>query len=244
MESLIQRTLAACMILLCTATSGEAIAGQITQNASNTAPILITHFGPASPYGSEITVANLHGQITDVTVTLNGITHTFPDDIEVLLVAPSGQKIKLMSDVGGATDLRNVSLSFSGSSSAKLPDSAAIAAGTYLPSDTVEGDPLPSPAPAAPYSMDMFTLNGPAQNGIWRLYVADDMSGDTGQIAGGWTLSITSEGFDSCAAEGYGGSQYALCRQICEADRSRSQGLNGLLNAWSKQFGTRPPCMD
>lgn len=244
MRSLALRALTACCVLLCATTTGEAFAGQVIQNVSNTSPIAITHFGPATPYGSEITVANLRGQITDVTVTLNGITHTFPDDIEVLLVAPNGQKIKLMSDVGGATDLRNASLSFSGSSSTKLPDNAGIVSGTYLPSDTVEGDPLPAPAPAAPYSMDMFTLNGPAQNGIWRLYVADDMSGDAGQIAGGWTLSITSEGFDSCAAEGYGGSQYALCRQICEADRSRSQGLNGLLNAWSKQFGTRPPCMD
>jgi hypothetical protein len=82
-------------------------------------------------------------------------------------------------------------------------------------------------------------------NGTWTLYVADDQSGDAGRIAGGWTLSITtSGGFDSCAAEGYNGSQYALCRQICEADRSgaNANGLNGLLNAWTRQFGTTPPC--
>lgn len=235
----------ACAIVLCLAAVGTVSAAD-TVTASNTAPILINPVGPGMAYGSEIAVGTLRGDVQGVTVSLHGVSHTYPDDIEVLLVAPNGQKIKLMSDVGGATDLNGATLSFSANAAARLPDTAAIVSGTYLPSDVVEGDPLPAPAPAPAYTLDMTTLNGPASglNGTWRLYVADDSSKDGGLVAGGWSLAITSAGFDSCAAEGYSGSQYALCHQICEADRTRGQGLNGLLNAWTKQFGGNPPCTE
>ncbi len=57
--------------------------------------------GPASPYPSTINVAGLGGTVTRVTVTLNGLRHTFPDDLDILLVGPGGSVI-LMSDAGGA----------------------------------------------------------------------------------------------------------------------------------------------
>lgn len=233
----------ACLGLSVLATAAAAPA---ELSASNTTPIVINHVGQASAYESQITVEGLRGDIQNVTVTLKGVSHTFPDDIEVLLVAPGGQKIKLMSDVGGSTDLNGATLSFSANAGGRLADNLAITSGTYLPSDITEGDALPVPAPAPPYSVDMTTLQGAgaAQNGTWSLYVYDDSSKDGGMISGGWSLDITSAGFDSCAAEGYSGSQYSLCHQICEASRSRSQGLQGLTNAWTKQFGTRPPCAE
>ena len=40
------------------------------------------------------------GTISKVTVRLNNIAHTFPDDIDVLLVGPGGQTSILMSDNG------------------------------------------------------------------------------------------------------------------------------------------------
>ena len=52
------------------------------------------------------------GTIAKVTPVLTGFTHTFPDDVGVLLVSPSGKKIKLMSDVGGNVDVTNVMLTF------------------------------------------------------------------------------------------------------------------------------------
>ena len=41
--------------------------------------------------------------VTTMTVDLNGVSHTWPDDIDVLLVAPSGESLVLMSDTGGST---------------------------------------------------------------------------------------------------------------------------------------------
>jgi protein involved in polysaccharide export with SLBB domain len=35
--------------------------------------------------------------------------------------------------------------------------------------------------------------SGNATNGTWRLYAVNDVVGDIGQFAGGWTLEITAE---------------------------------------------------
>jgi hypothetical protein len=37
-------------------------------------------------------------------------------------------------------------------------------------------------------------FNGKNPNGTWKLYIVDDEALDTGQIAGGWTLDMTSTG--------------------------------------------------
>src|SRR5215217_3814493 len=69
-------------------------------------------YGPASLYPSPIVVAGAGTALTKVTVTLVGLRHTFPDDIDVLLVGPRGQKMVLMSDVGGARQITDVTLTF------------------------------------------------------------------------------------------------------------------------------------
>src|SRR4051794_9248043 len=56
--------------------------------------------GPGNPYPSQINVGGLTGTVSSVKVNLVGLTHTFPGDIELLLVGPSGQNLTLMADVG------------------------------------------------------------------------------------------------------------------------------------------------
>ncbi len=72
----------------------------------NLASIMISDNGPAATYPSNIAVAGLGGTITKVTVRLNCICHTFPDDIDILLVGPGGQDAIIMSDVGGSIALQ------------------------------------------------------------------------------------------------------------------------------------------
>ena len=62
--------------------------------------ITITDDTTATPYPSDINILE-SGVITDVNVTLNDVSHTFPDDIDILLVGPEGQQVTLMSDAGG-----------------------------------------------------------------------------------------------------------------------------------------------
>ena len=52
----------------------------------NTAPITINNLGPASPYPATINVSGLAGVIGNVRVTLIKLAHSFPDDIDALLV--------------------------------------------------------------------------------------------------------------------------------------------------------------
>ncbi len=54
----------------------------------------------------------MRGTISKVTVTLTNISHTFSDDIDVLLVGPGGQKFILMSDAGGVNDLAGANFTF------------------------------------------------------------------------------------------------------------------------------------
>ncbi|MGQ9550480.1 MAG: hypothetical protein ACUVWS_17840, partial [Roseiflexus sp.] len=57
--------------------------------------------GAATPNPSTIEVSGVSGSIVSVVVRLNGLSHTFPDDLDIVLVGPSGQAVMLMSDVGG-----------------------------------------------------------------------------------------------------------------------------------------------
>ncbi len=151
-----------------------------------------TTSGPAAPYPSTINVSGLVDNVINLTVRLNGLSHTFPDDIDALLVTPGGQRIMLMSDVGGSLDLVGVNLAFNAAAATSLPDAAQVVSGTYLPTDFVTGDIFPAPAPAGPYSLNLATIYGPAtaQNGVWSLYIVDDLGGDAGSLTN-WSLEIT-----------------------------------------------------
>src|SRR6187402_2197848 len=54
----------------------------------------------ATPYPCPLTVAGMPGFITGISVTLSNVNHSFPGDIEVLLVGPTGQSAILMANAG------------------------------------------------------------------------------------------------------------------------------------------------
>ncbi|HVG29516.1 MAG TPA: M12 family metallo-peptidase [Pyrinomonadaceae bacterium] len=152
-----------------------------------------------SLYPSTINISGMTGTITQVTASLNDLSHTFPDDVDVLLVGPTGQRVILMSDAGGSFDVSGVTLTFD-QSAAALPDETQIVSGNYRPSNfntsaTLEPggvDNFPAPAPGqTTYGSDLNVFNGAAPNGTWQLYVVDDEAGDSGNIATGWALGIT-----------------------------------------------------
>jgi subtilisin-like proprotein convertase family protein len=157
---------------------------------------------PSNPYPSNITVSGLTGTVTKVTATLTNLSHTFPDDIDVLLVGPLGQKILLMSDVGTSLDIVNVTLTLDDAAATSLPDAAQIVSGTFKPTNIGTGDQFPAPAPAGPYPDPQLlsVFNGVDPNGTWSLYVVDDLGGDIGSMSGGWSLSITTSQAVCCVS--------------------------------------------
>ena len=166
---------------------------------SNTAPITIPASGVAAPYPSNILVSGLTGTVSKVTVTISNYNHTFPDDVDVLLVGPAGQKFIIMSDAGGGTDITARTLTFDDSAAALLPDGTLISSGTFRPTNYGATDAFAPPAPAAPYQSPATAgaatfasvFNGSNPNGTWSLYVVDQFSPDAGNFNGGWSLNIT-----------------------------------------------------
>ncbi len=178
---------------------------------SNSTPInLSTGTAPAAgnPYPSNITVSSLAGTVAKVTVTLQNFTHNVPADVDVMLVAPTGAKLVIMSDIGDfITPVSGATITLDDAAASALPSSNAAfpGSGTFRPtsifyaSDQAAIPPVCS-AGACPLSVPAGTgtlantFNGIAPNGTWSLYVYDDTSQDSGQIAGGWSMTITTAG--------------------------------------------------
>jgi subtilisin-like proprotein convertase family protein len=176
-------------------------------NFANTASINIRDNNTAEPYPSQISVSNLpQDKVTKVTVTLHNLSHTFSRDIDALLVGPQGQTVILMSDTGGPSGAsavaNNVTLTFDDAAAANLPANAALTSGTFKPTNFEFGtaDAFPSPAPAAPWGSQLSAFNNVNPNGAWRLFIVDDEFGDSGAIAGGWTLNITTTDVVCCVS--------------------------------------------
>lgn len=164
---------------------------QTLQTFTNPEILSIPDSGNSSPYPSTITVAGMSGTICKVVVKLTGLSHTYPDDLDILLVGPGGQKVMLMSDSGGKAALVNTTLTFDGAATTVLPNSSQITSGTCLPTNYGSTDLFSAPAPAAPYGTSLNTFNGTSPNGTWQLFVVDDSATDQGSIASGWELNIT-----------------------------------------------------
>ncbi len=160
---------------------------------SNPTPINIVDNSAANPYPSNIVVSGLTGQVSKVTVQFNNLSHTYPSDIDALLVGPQGQTVEVMSGAGGGSDLSGVNLIFDDAASSSLPVQAAIMSGTYKPSNLDGDDTFPAPAPAPPHGQTLSVFNGTNPNGTWSLYVRDSFPGDAGTMAGGWTLNVSTD---------------------------------------------------
>jgi subtilisin-like proprotein convertase family protein len=149
--------------------------------------------GAANPYPSLINVTNATGVITDINVTLSGINHYFPDDFDIVLRAPGGRAVLLMSDSCGANLMLGVNLIFDDEAPAFLSNSGACFSGSYKPTNYDDiANTLPAPAPNS-YSFALSHFDGINPNGVWELFVFDDQvsSSNLGAIASGWSLTLS-----------------------------------------------------
>lgn len=165
-------------------------AQQSFTNTNNThVPAGGTTSGVASPYPNTLNISGLPATgVTVKSVSINGYSHSFPDDVDLVLVSPSGQSVILMSDAGGATDATGQNFTFDDAAAATLADAAFNASGTYRPTNFGAGDTWPAPGPGgSPSSTTLSSFTG-NPNGNWNLYAVDDLTGDVGFIA---TWSIT-----------------------------------------------------
>ena len=178
----------------------------------------------ATPYASTITASGLTGAITDINVTLTNINHLNPDDLDIMLIGPSGKRILLLSDAGGTTDVINQTLTFDDAGAAVVPDAGPLVTATVRPTNFGTGETLPDLLPPYPNSATAGTatlasvFNGTEGNGIWRLYIVDDATTSAGDVSGGWSIDITAGGtygakrFTSCDFNGDGKTDVSIFR--------------------------------
>ena len=172
--------------------------GSIAIPAANSA---VSGGGAADPYSSDIAVSGLSGTISDLNVKINNFSHSYPDDVVMLLVAPTGENFILQSDVGGENTVTNISYTFDDQAAASIGDSGPYPNNNAFvkPSSVGSNEILSAPAPPPPYNQpapaDVATLKsvfgGLNPNGTWKLFVFDFFAGNSGSIGGGWSLDIT-----------------------------------------------------
>ena len=172
---------------------------------TNPDEIIIPNSGPAIPYPSTISVTGLVRSISNtpgsIKVTLNNFNHTYPADVGIVLVGPTGAALLLQDRVTSGQDAVDVTYTISDDGATRLPSDSEITPGTYKPTAYISGDSFPAPGPGTNYANPgpagggtatlMSVFGGTNPNGIWRLFVFDFSTGDSGRISGGWTLEIT-----------------------------------------------------
>jgi len=170
--------------------SGPAAAGAMTTTVrvgnGNDIRIPIRR-GSAQPPHTSVWVDNMPGVIANLTVTLRGLSHSFPADLGILLVGPTGQNVLLMGNAGGGSDANALDLVFhdSGVPVAEPLDDTLL----YRPTNNGLTDEFVSVP--GPYGGSLATFYGASPNGRWRLYVLDTVYSDGGLIEDGWQLEVT-----------------------------------------------------
>lgn len=168
----------------------------VTRTISNTGQIGISGAGngTATPYPMPIQVGGFKkGKVKDVDVILRGFSHTFPDQVDMLLVAPGGRNTLLMSDVGGNSNADNLTLRIDDQAVAGFPLMSQLTSGSFKPTNDNMIDNLPPPAPLTGQTVALSVFNGINPNGTWQLFVRDDDNMNNGEISGGVSLEITAK---------------------------------------------------
>jgi subtilisin-like proprotein convertase family protein len=182
-------------------------ASATSQTFTNSAAMTIPIGGNASTYPSTIDVSGLAGSITDVNVEVKGISHTDISEVGMVLVAPGGQSLGFIDGIGifsggGVSDLDFL---IDDQAAATFQNSSVpSASGSFKPRFfQIENFPAPGPGStygeAAPLGADTLasSFNTTAPTGTWNLFVRDfDSGSDSGSIARGWALHITTDAPD------------------------------------------------
>jgi hypothetical protein len=151
--------------------------------------------GAADPYPSNRIVQAFPAgsTILDVNLKLIDFTHTYPDDVHMLL-SKGSQSRMVMSDVGDGEDVAGIILILDDEAARPLPDEEQLTKGVYKPTNVDdEHDPVEFPEPVGDVKVNhhLRGFDGLNPNGKWQLRVVDDQGADCGRLEQGWGLKIT-----------------------------------------------------
>jgi subtilisin-like proprotein convertase family protein len=229
---------------------------------TNSTPITVGTGTPnnGSLYPSPIAVSGLPTSLPttpgSIKVTINNFSHTYSDDVGIVLVGPTGAALLLQDGAGDDPDMTGVTYSFSDAGTANLPDLTAWTAGTYKPTAYYSGDSFPAPGPLLAYANPgpinggtatfASVFGGTNPNGTWKLYVRDFVNGDGGSLAGGWSIEFTGGTTPPANVQhvvdfnGDGKTDYAVVRNIGGTTGGQVRwfiNLNGTTTTYGSDWG-------
>jgi Bacterial Ig domain len=177
--------------------AGGTATGGLVTTLRQSAGVLtsIPDVGPASTYPITIPVSGVTGPLEQIDVLISGLTHGSAADVDMLLEAPGGQKMIVLSDAGGPGSVAKVVLNLRDDAPAPISPTA-LQSGAFL---TFSGSPpeaFPVPTPPGPYAeagpAGPDTLNdtfrGIDPNGTWKFWIFDDTPGNQGSVG---SISLT-----------------------------------------------------
>ena len=142
-------------------------------------------------------------RLKTVNISLFGLSCTFPDDLDLLLVGPDGTNLLFWSDAGGTHELFSQSFAM-GDFGPSLPDSGGVTSGSYRPADygSVEtssnwaglppGLVINHAAPNGAAAFDASFAGKWSDDTTWSLFVRDDNFVGSGSL-GHWGIAVTAQ---------------------------------------------------
>jgi subtilisin-like proprotein convertase family protein len=124
---------------------------------------------------SPITITGMTGGVSNVTASVY-VTHPQDSDLNLVLVSPAGQEVKLAARVGGTGNNFGTSCSktttFDGAAKTSISSGVAPFVGSFKPSEALT------------------LFNGSPANGEWQLRAVDNAATKIGQI-NCWSITVT-----------------------------------------------------
>ncbi|HJR67499.1 MAG TPA: PKD domain-containing protein, partial [Gemmatimonadaceae bacterium] len=211
-----------------------------SESYCNLTPMTIFDAGRASLYPSTVTVSTGIAGPFKVTVTLKGFTTALLTDLDALVVGPGGQKVMLMSDVGGASDFQNATVTFDDDATLQFTTGTAVLpSGTYKPLNSGALEAMPTPAPIEPYGSALAAFASSSPNGTWSLFLRDDtvLGGGNSFVGGGWCVDITELETNSPPVANAGGPYEGVQSSPITFDATASTDPDNNIATYAWDFG-------
>ncbi len=161
------------------------ISAHATLFTFNSGPIDLLDNGPASPSPVDFNVTGLDGNVTNVGIYFNGMTHAFPENLGAVLFSSSGHGTLLFDGPGDLATIGSWDWKLDESvTSTKLSDTGINPTGFYAAVQKKFNDTFTG-APTGPYGSSLLDYNGLTSSqalGHWLLYIEDFVPPDAGTI--------------------------------------------------------------
>lgn len=142
------------------------IDGAVPQSFNKNTSLAITDLATVE---DTLTIAGVGGTIVDIDVRVN-LTHTWISDLQLWLVSPSGQVVRLFNEHGGSGD-NLVNTIFDDAATTLISAGTAPFTGRFRPVEALSA------------------MNGGSVNGDWILRIRDSYGGDIGTLTN-WSLDF------------------------------------------------------